>query len=125
MSWYWGSHDTAIGQCWIALWPFAITLRCETITPFGSLVEPDVYWRKRIGFGSWRAGESPNPCTSSVVSHPRSESMGVSLNIVANRCLVSRCERRNPLVVSAAFAPQSRAINLSFASPAPRLMGDG
>ena len=35
--------------------PFAITLRCETTTPFGSLVEPDVYWRKRIGFGSWRA----------------------------------------------------------------------
>ena len=114
-----------MAQCRIALWPFAITLRCETITPFGSLVEPDVYWRKRTGFGSWRAGEGPNSFTSSVVSHPRSKSMGVSLKIRDNRCLVSRCERRNPLVVSTAFASQSRAIDLSFANPASRLIGDG
>src|SRR5207249_3648101 len=66
MSWYRGSHDTALSMSGsraaasTAASRFAVMQRCGTMTPFGSAVAPLVHWRIASASGS-SAGRSELP----------------------------------------------------------------
>src|SRR6202035_5869715 len=49
MSWYCGSQETATGCGWLTTRSqLCKRLSCVTMTPFGLLVEPEVYWMNAI-----------------------------------------------------------------------------
>src|SRR6218665_2615783 len=75
MSWYWGSHETPETACssrfkwsYAMAWTLWMILEWLTMTPLGSLVEPEVYCKKRRGLGASATGAPPNPRVSSVVT---------------------------------------------------------
>jgi hypothetical protein len=76
MSWYCGSQETPIIVWSTALAQLWSTLAWLTMTPFGSLVDPDVYCKNRISPGSFRKASEARPRTSSVVIHARFGSAG-------------------------------------------------
>src|SRR4051794_14722731 len=83
ISWGVGSHETVTsgGRSRSAAWisrQLATRLRCVTMIPFGSPVEPDVYWRKAISEG-WLTASPHAPDASgsaSVASHEHAASSG-------------------------------------------------
>ncbi len=118
MSWYWGSQETPTGRWSTTASPLASRLACVTITPFGSLVDPEVYCRKASGWWAPRISAS-DPRGASVVTIQGSPLIASRLHdqvASRRRAWFTFIDQAQPRSVKIAEAPQSSAMKFIFAS---------